>query len=94
MPTSILADRRRLAWRIERFLRAQGYGPAPAKITGWQADQTFMAIEKLGAGEFADGEYLMMKVERPDLWEPVGYLAAAQHDARQLLDRLLRVMGQ
>ena len=91
MPPSILAARRNLAWRIERVLRGQIATPT---MTGWQADQVFMAIEHLDGKQFADGERTMLMVEKAVIFEPADYVPAVQHDARTLLYRLLTVIGQ
>jgi hypothetical protein len=81
-----------LAQRIDRFLRDQLAMPTPT-MTGWQADQVFVAIELLDGEHFADGEQAMMKVEKVSIFEPADYVPACRHSARQLLDRLERVLA-
>lgn len=41
----------------------------------------------------ADSECAMMKAEKASVFEPAGYVAAARHGPRQLLDRLERVLA-
>ena len=91
-PSAHATARRNLVLRIEAFLRERETMPTPT-LTGWQADQTFMAIEMLDSEQFADGEWVMMKVEKSQLWEPAGYVAVVEYDAPQLLERLARVQG-
>jgi hypothetical protein len=91
-PNSHSTARRNLAQRIDRFLRAQAAMPAPT-MTGWQADQVFVAIELLGGEHFVDGEHAMMRSEFASVLEPAGYVATARHDVRQLLERLQKVLA-
>jgi hypothetical protein len=91
-PNPHVTARRNLAQRIERLLRPQDGRPAPT-LTDWQADQVLAAIEAAEEERFAVGERVMMKVERPDLWEPVGHLAVYTKVAEQLLKRLAEFLA-
>ena len=46
------------------------------------------AIEATLEERFDDGERIVMKAERPDLWEPAGYVASGRNDAAQLISLL------
>jgi hypothetical protein len=91
VPSDHSTARRTLARRIERFLREQGAMPTPT-LTGWQADQVLAAIELLEADRFAEGEHVIMKAERPDLWDAPSYLPSHLQNVPQLLDRLQQVV--
>lgn len=92
MPTAHSTSRRNLAQRIERFLRDQEAMPTPT-LTGWQADQVLAAIELLEADRFAEGEHVIMKAERPDLWDAPSYMPPHLQNVPQLLDRLQQVLA-
>jgi len=92
MSTPIPTARRNVAWRIEQLLGAQA-AKAASDLTGWQADQVLAAIEAMDEECFADGERAMMKAERPDLWEPAGYLPVNRQDVAQLLAALERALA-
>jgi hypothetical protein len=89
-PAETATARRNLVQRIDRILRE---ALATSTLSGWQADQIFVAIELLGGGHFADGEHAVMKAEEASLFEPSNYVAAARQDAGQLLERLGRVLA-
>jgi hypothetical protein len=44
-------------------------------LTPWQLRQVQGAIEQLEEERFAEGERTMSEAERPDLYEPGGYVA-------------------
>lgn len=92
IPTAHSTARLNLAQRIERFLREQLAMPTPS-MTGWQADQVFVAIELLDGEQFADGEHAMLKAEKALIFEPADYVPAVRHSAPQLLERLQRVLA-
>ena len=75
-------SRRNLAIRIDRLLHREG------EFSGWQADQVLAAIEATLEERVDDGERIVMKAERPDLWEPAGYVASERNDAAQLISLL------
>ena len=87
MPNANSTARRNLAQRLERFLREQEAMTTPT-LTGWQADQVLAAIELLEAGRFAEGEHVITKAERPDLWDAPNYFPSHLQNVPQLLDRL------
>jgi len=88
-PSAHSTARRNLAQRIERFLREQEAMPTPT-LTGWQVDQALAAIELLEADRFAVGEHVIMKAERPDLWDARNYLPSHLQNVPQLLERSKR----
>ena len=73
MSTPIITARRNLAQRIANLLRKAGGDEF--KLTPWQLGQVREAIEQLEGGRFAEGERAMSEAERPDLYEPDGYVA-------------------
>lgn len=87
MSTPIPTARRNLAFRIEGLLRGKDRNEVP-NLTAWQADMVLAAIEALDAERFVEGEDLMMKAERPDLWERPGYTPGERKDLAQLLEAL------
>jgi len=92
IPAAHSTARLNLAQRIERFLREQLAMPTPS-MTGWQADQVFVAIELLDGERFADGEHAMLKAEKALIFGPTEYVPAVRHSAPQLLERLQRVLA-
>jgi len=92
-PSAHSTARRNLVQRIDRFLQEQVAMSTPT-MTGWQADQVFVAIEFLDGEHFADGEHAMLKVEKASIFEPADYVPAVRHDARSLLERLQRVLSE
>lgn len=83
--------RRRLVWCIEAFLRKQTTWPTIA-LTAWQADQVLVAIEMLDAEMFAEGERIMMQVEKATIFEPASYVPVNRNDVGQLFGRLASVV--
>ena len=63
-------------------------------MTGWQADQVFVAIELLDGEHFADGEHALLKAEKASIFEPADYVPAVRHDAQVLLERLQRALAE
>jgi hypothetical protein len=59
----------------------------------WQLDQVMTAVELLEADQFADGERVMMKVEKAPIFEPAKYVPVAQADVGHLLERLERALA-
>jgi hypothetical protein len=50
------------------------------------------AIEQLEEERFAEGERMMSEAERPDLYEPAGYVANEPIDRRHLVELLSAVV--
>ncbi|GEP60255.1 hypothetical protein [Reyranella soli] len=69
MSTPIVTARRNLVQRISK-LQFKG-----DDLTPWQLRQVQGAIEQLEEERFAEGERTMSEAERPDLYEPGGYVA-------------------
>lgn len=67
--------RRNLAFRIEGLLRGKDGQEVP-NLTAWRPDMVLAGIEATDEGRSAEGEDVMMKAERPDLWERAGYVSA------------------
>ena len=93
MSTPIPTARRNLAFRIEGLLRGKDRNEAP-NLTPWQADLVLASIEALDEGRFIEGEDIMMKAERPDLWERPGYTPGETKDVAQLLEALTRATAE
>lgn len=91
-PNAHATGRRNLAQRIDRFLRAQEALPSPT-LTGWQGDQVLAAIELLESEQFSDGEHIMLRAEKPLIFEPARYVAVDRKDVGQLLKLLERVLA-
>jgi hypothetical protein len=91
MSTPIVTARRNLAQRIANLLRKAGGDEL--KLTPWQLGQVREAIEQLEEERFAEGERKMSEVERPDLYEPAGYLTNELVDRRHLVDQLAAVVA-
>jgi hypothetical protein len=89
-PAETVTARRNLAQRIDRILRE---AISTSTLSGWQADQIFVAIELLNEGHFADGEHAVMKAEKASMFEPSNYAPAARQSSGQLLERLGRVLA-
>lgn len=91
MSTPIITARRNLAQRIANLLRkADG---DELKLTPWQLGQVREAIDQLREERFAQGERKMSETERPDLYEPVGYVTNKPIDRRHLVDQLAAVVA-
>ena len=86
MSTPIVTARRNLAQRIANLLRKAGGDEF--KLTPWQLGQVREAIEQLGEERFAEGERAMSEAERPDLYEPVGFVTNEPIGRRNLVDQL------
>jgi hypothetical protein len=69
MSTPIVTARCNLVQRISNLLRKEENA-----LTPWQLRQVQGAIEQLEEERFAEGERTMSEAERPDLYEPGGYL--------------------
>lgn len=93
MSTPIPTARRNLAFRIEGLLRGKDRNEVP-NLTAWQADLVLAAIEALDEGRFVEGEDIMMKAERPDLWERPGHAPGERKDVAQLLEALKRAVAE
>lgn len=89
--TPTVTARRNLSQRINVMLRKVASGEL--KPTDWQADQLQRALEQLEAERFAEGERTMAKAERPDLYEPAGYVADDKTDLDWLTDRLAEIVA-
>jgi hypothetical protein len=63
------------------------------KLTPWQLRQVREAIEQLGEERFAEGERKMSEAERPDLYEPAGYVTNELVDRGHLVDQLPAVVA-
>jgi hypothetical protein len=90
MSTPIITARRNLAQRIANLLRKAG---GELKLTPWQLGQVREAIEQLEEERFAEGERKMSEAERPDLYEPAGYVTNELVDRRHLVDQLAAVVA-
>lgn len=66
--------------------------PVPT-LTNWQAETVTEAITALEEERFADGQNAMMKAERPDLWEPAGYVPTERMNADQLLELMEKALA-
>jgi hypothetical protein len=89
MSTPIVTARRNLAQRISKFL-LQG-GEVNSRI--WQFRQVQGAIKQLEDERFAEGQRTMSEAERPDLYEPGGYVATGPIDRQHLVDQLTAVVA-
>lgn len=58
------AGRRNLLWRIEAL--------EEKSLSGWQVQMVADARRAMDGGRYPEGEVIMMKAERPDLWDPIG----------------------
>jgi hypothetical protein len=63
------------------------------KLTPWQLRQVREAIEQLEEERFAEGERKMSEAERPDLYEPAGYVTNELVDRGHLVDQLPAVVA-
>jgi hypothetical protein len=77
--------------RIANLLRKAGGDEL--KLTPWQLGQVREAIEQLEEERFAEGERKMSEAERPDLYEPAGYVTNELVDRRHLVDQLAAVVA-
>jgi hypothetical protein len=92
MSTPIVTGRRNLVQRISNLLRKEGNGEL--NLTPWQLSEVQRAIKQLEEERFAEGERMMSEVERPDLYEPSGYVASEEPmDHRHLVDQLASVVA-
>ena len=89
MSTPIVTARRNLAQRISKLLLKGG----EANLTTWQLCQVQAAIGQLQEERFAEGERTMSEAERPDLYEPDGYLAKELIERQRLVDQLMAVVA-
>ena len=90
MSTPIITARRNLAQRIANLLRKAGGDEL--KLKPWQLGQVREVIEQLEE-RFAEGERKMSEAERPDLYEPAGYVNNELVDCRHLVDQLAAVVA-
>jgi len=88
MSTPIVTARRNLFQRISKFLQGGEVNP-----TIWQLRQVQGAIEQLEDERFAQGERTMSEAERPDLYEPGGFVATGPIDRQHLVDQLAAVVA-
>jgi hypothetical protein len=84
MSTPIVTGRRNLAQRISKLLLKGG----EISLTPWQLRQLQSAIEQLEEERFAEGERTMSEAERPDLYEPGGYLTKEPIERQRLIEQL------
>ena len=91
MSTPIVTARRNLVQRISNLLRKAGDGEI--NLTPWQLCEVQEAIEQLEEERFAEGERTMSEAERPDLYEPAGYVAKEPIERRHLVDQLAAVVA-
>ena len=91
MSTPIITARRNLAQRIANLLRKAGGDEL--KLTPWQLGPVREAIEQLGEERFAERERKMSEAERPDLYEPAGYVTNEPINRQHLVDRLAAVVA-
>jgi hypothetical protein len=61
--------------------------------TAWQRNRLMKAIDQLEEGRFAEGERTMSEVERPDLYEPAGYVAKEPLERQDLVAQLAAVVA-
>ncbi len=92
-PSATAASRRNLVQRIERFLGAVDW--EARSLDTWETDLIRRAIAKLQASDFVTGEYVMIKVERRDLYRSERAAAAngptlTTDDVRASLARVLK----
>lgn len=80
---AVATARRNLVQRIERFW-ARHDETAADPISVWQRDHAFRAIELLRAGEYPDGERVMMYAEQPAFYK-AGYVSPERTDADELM---------
>jgi hypothetical protein len=62
-------------------------------LTPWQLRKVQSAIEQLEEERFAEGERTMSEAERPDLYEPAGYVAKEPIEPQSLVDQLATVVA-
>jgi hypothetical protein len=74
MSTPIVTARRNLVHRINKLL----LNGAEVSLTPWQLRQVQAAVEQLEEERYAEGERTMSEAERPDLYEPAGYVAKSR----------------
>jgi hypothetical protein len=89
MSTPIVTARRNLAQRISKLLLKGG----EISLTPWQLRQVRGAIEQLEEERFAEGERTMSEAERPDLYEPGGYLTKEPIERQRLVDQLTAILA-
>jgi len=89
MSTPVVTARRNLIQRISKFLLQGG----EVNPTIWQLRQVQGAINQLEEERFAEGERTMSEAERPDLYEPGGYVATGPIDRQHLVDQLTAVIA-
>jgi hypothetical protein len=89
MSTPIVTARRNLAQRISKLLCREG----EISLTPWQLRKVQSAIEQLEEERFAEGERTMSEAERPDLYEPAGYVAKEPIEPQSLVDQLATVVA-
>jgi len=89
MSTLIVTARRNLAQRINKLLVEGG----EISLTPWQLCHVQGAVEQLEEERFAEGERTMSEAERPDLYEPGGYVAKELIERQRLIDQLTAVVA-
>jgi hypothetical protein len=89
MSTPIVTARRNLVHRISKLLLEGG----ELNLTPWQLRHAHNAIDLLEEERFAEGERTMSEAERPDLYEPDGYVAEEPMELQRLVDRLAAVVA-
>ena len=89
MSTPIITARRNLAQRISKLLLKGG----EISLTPWQLREVRGAIELIDEERFAEGERTMSEAERPDLYEPDGYVAKELIERQRLVDQLTAVVA-
>ena len=65
--TAVATARRNLAQRIGRLIKAME--TEPREPTSWEAHYTVIALQLLEAERYADGEWIVLHAERPDIFD-------------------------